>query len=189
MTSKTTPTSSGFSLIELLIVGGLLALIFISVSSLMMASLTSSIKTTLWQELRNEGSYAMTQMVYLIRNSNGLLYEDYASGSCVPTSAQHFLQFDNPDDTKSALIVDSTSSQNILNLVIIDDADDFATAPNPITIPLLSDSVILKDSQIFTCSSTAEQPYVKIAMTLVKSSDTLGDISQEFRRTVVIRNQ
>lgn len=175
---------SGFSLLELLIVGALLAIIFISVSGLMMSSLTGSIRTSMWQELRTEGSYAMTQMAFLIRNSNGIIIDGAAATVCDGTP-QALLQFDNPDDTKSLLTVNS----NNVSLLTIADDQVFGFSPSTSTIPLLSEGFLLQDPNIFTCSSTAEQPYVKITFSLTKPSATLGDITQDFRRTVILRNQ
>ncbi len=177
---------AGFSLLELLIVGALLAIIFISISGLMMSSLTGSIKTSLWQELRTEGTYAMTQMSYLLRNSQGLLYEDMAVNSCDPNQPQNFIQFDNADDTKSMLLVDN---QNQLNLITINDNASFQFLADANVVPLLSPSVQLKDGAIFTCSKTASQPYAKITFSLIKQSETHGDITQDFRKTVILRNQ
>jgi len=181
MTHSLHDQQSGFSLLELLIVGALLAIIFISVSGLMMSSLTGSIRTSTWQELRTEGTYAMTQMAYLIRNSNEILYESPSQTVC-DGSPQSFLQFDNQDGFKSMLYTDA--SNIFLETVPDDQAFGAGTA-----IPLLSDSVLLQDSAIFTCSNTAEQPYVRITFSLTKPSATLGDITQDFRRTVILRNQ
>ena len=175
---------AGFSLLELLIVSALLAIIFISVSSLMMSLLSGSIKTSLWQELRTEGTFGMTQMTYLLRNSPELLYEDMAVNSC-NNLPQSYIQFDNADDTKSMLMVDA---QNQLNLITINDNQSFQFTANSTVVPIFSTSVQLKEPAIFTCSKTAEQPYVKITFTLVKNSETFGDLTQDFRRTVILRN-
>lgn len=172
--------SSGFTLIEVLIVSGLLAIIFISVSSLFMTSLASGLRTTLWQELRSEGTFALSQMAYMLRNSSSII------GLC--SGGTNTISFDNPDATKSQFFTVAGSHGNQLVVETIDDTiSNFSNVP---TSYLTSDETDfqLHGATYFDCHTAGEQPYVTISFQLLKETESISDVTQQFRRTVFLRN-
>lgn len=67
--SPTTPASAGYSLIEMLVVITLLIMMSLTATSLFLNTLTGSNKTSINLTVKQQGEYAMSQMVAMIRNA------------------------------------------------------------------------------------------------------------------------
>lgn len=72
MEIKPVKTKNGFSLIELIVVIGLLSLLMLAISSTMLMSIVSSNRIRTTSAIKNAGNYALTQMQGMLRNSRSI---------------------------------------------------------------------------------------------------------------------
>lgn len=93
---------SGFSIIELIVVVGLISLLGIAISAIMLASITSSNRVRTVTKIKQAGDHTITQLQTLVRNARAIL-------SCT-TPTQLTLQ--NPDGGQTLLIIELDSNGN-----------------------------------------------------------------------------
>lgn len=91
------PFERGYSLIEMLVVIVLLVMLAIVGTSLFVNTLTGSNKTTIALQLKQQGEYAMSQMISMIRNS--VRIESCGGGT---------ITIRNPDDKTTQFFLENT---------------------------------------------------------------------------------
>ncbi len=163
----------GYSLVELLVVSSLLLLLLLGVSTLFIASLTADARITLRQELRAEGNYALDTMSYFIRNAKGIP---------VCQSSGQTLSVLNEDGRVTEYFVSSNqiaSHSAALPLLLLPERTDLLT---------VSPYEVEAGSFILDCNN-ANQPYVTINFTLTRTDAQGTAIENDFRHTVLVRNQ
>ena len=86
--------NTGFTLIELVVVTGLISMLLITISSMFMATLTSNLKTTIRQQIKEEGGYVLSQIEFMLRNSAKL---EPNSNNIICATGMKKIKFSNPD--------------------------------------------------------------------------------------------
>lgn len=84
----------GFSLIELIVVIGLLSLLLLAISSTVLMSIVSSTRIRTVSAVKNSGNYALGQIQSMLRSSKDITSCDTASSS---------ITFVNPDGASTTL--------------------------------------------------------------------------------------
>lgn len=161
----------GYSLVELLVVSSLLLLLLLGVSTLFIASLTADARITLRQELRAEGNYALDSMSYFIRNAKALPVCQ-TNGSTLSVL--------NEDGRVTEYSVNSNQIASY----------SAALAPYPNRTDLLTvlPYEVKPGSFVLDCNNV-NQPYVTISFTLTRTDSQGMAIENDFRHTVLVRNQ
>lgn len=161
----------GYSLVELLVVSSLLLLLLLGVSTLFIASLTADARITLRQELRAEGNYALDSMSYFIRNAKAL-------PECQPGGSR--LSVLNEDGRVTEY---SVSSNQIASY-----SATFAPFPERTDLLTVLPYEVETGSFKLDCNNV-NQPYVTISFTLTRTDSQGTAIENDFRHTVLVRNQ
>lgn len=159
-------SSSGFTLIELVMVLGLGVLIIMSVTSLFITSLASSAKGNVSKLLKSEGEQAMNTMAFLLRNAKDI---------------------ENCEGTTNSNAIQLTSRDNGITILSIDSEERIASNSARLT----SDAVSVGNTLRFTCEEGFEGSgkYISISFTLTKESQSgTTTISEEFSSGVQVRN-
>ncbi len=164
----------GYSLVELLVVTALMLLLLLGVSTLLIASLTSDARITIRQELRAEGNYALDTMSYFIRNAKSL--EDCTSGGIT-------LTVNNEDRRESQFSVVLNGGYNQIA------SDSAAVGSFLARRAFLTQAPYEVSNFIVDCNDDNAQPYVTISFTLERTDVEGEAISNDFRHTVLVRNQ
>jgi prepilin-type N-terminal cleavage/methylation domain-containing protein len=92
---------SGFSLIELIVVIGLLSLLMLAISSTMLMSIVSSNRIRTTSSIKNAGNYALTQMQAMLRNSRSITTCNSTAGT---------ITFVNPDGGSTTLLTETVGT-------------------------------------------------------------------------------
>jgi type II secretory pathway pseudopilin PulG len=177
---NTIHSTSGFSLIELMVVITLTIILTIAGMGLFFSSLYGNSKKAVLTVVKDEGDYALSQIEFLLRNSIQLVQDpaDASAPICAPGMSKiSFRSFDNN-------ITTLTSSGGKI-------ASKSASAAQPVF--LTTDSVLLSTPPRFDCSQVAQNSggYVKISFSLQKQGDSLGNPSpllEDFVTSVQLRN-
>lgn len=170
----------GYTLVELLVVTALMLLLLLGVSTLLIASLTSDARVTMRQELRAEGNYALETMSYFIRNARSL--ENCNAGGIS-------LTVNNEDRRESQFLVVPNGGYN---QIASQSAAVPAAIPGGPSLPerlaYLTQAPYQVSNFVLDCNDAA-QPYVTISFTLTRTDVEGEPIDNEFRHTVLMRNQ
>jgi len=163
---------SGFTLIETLVVIGILAIIVVVGSSSFFSILKGSTKTKTATLVKQNGDYAMNVMTRMIRNAKGIVGfvpENYPGPE---------ITIDNPDGETTIFLCDSN--------------DDGSLASN--SASLMSSQVKVSDcSSVFNIQYDEEglEPDV-VTIDFTLSTGDLGrpeeEASMRFKTTVILRN-
>lgn len=179
----------GFTLIELLVVTALILVIIASVTQLFFSALRGATKTTLTNETRQSGDYAISVMERMIRNATTIEDIDtYCDGS-----------------TKSSIIIKNpdtgtTFFQCPTDSTIVRIASNSASVTNPTPVPgyLTSDKIAVDSYPgcSFSCTRNSSDPaVVNIQFTIHQLTPIAGVTlrpeeknSINFETSVVVRN-
>ncbi len=163
----------GFTLIELMIVTSLMVILILTVSSMFMTFLISNAKTNTKNTLKVEGSYALGQMEFLLRNSYTLV--DNATGQICQTGMDS-IAFDAINGGTTELQLDVTGK----------------IASNS---AFLTSNAVAARQLVFDCYENADgSRYVDISFQLDKVAPTINQTAatpastESFAATVVLRN-
>lgn len=91
----------GFSLIELIVVIGLLSLLMLAISSTMLMSIISSNRIRTTSTVKNAGNFALTQLQGMIRNSKSIITCD---------SDNSTISYVNPDGGTTSIMAETVDS-------------------------------------------------------------------------------
>jgi prepilin-type N-terminal cleavage/methylation domain-containing protein len=168
----------GFTLIEILVVVGLLGIIMVTVTNIFFSGLKAKRKTDSINVIKQSGSYAMGVMSKMIKNAT--------EATC--SADQKSITITNYDETTTTFWYEGShgcSSQVESKRIALDssvDADDTC---------LTADNLYLSDYS-FSCNddSIGNPPTVTINFTLSNGtlSDIIGYASEHFTTTVSLRN-
>jgi len=166
---------AGFTLVEVMIVITLSALLMLAASSVFLTLLAGRAKTANDQQLKNEGTQALNQMEFIIRNSIKML----------PTVSDPTVTCRESPPT-SELVVQSVDGgiTRFYQQADQNDGGKLKIASNS-AVFLTSGNVTLTDGPHFTCIDNQGKGnrFVTIDFTLTKNSK-----SQEFTDSVNVRN-
>jgi len=137
---------SGFSLIELIVVIGLLSLLMLAISSTMLMSIVSSNRVRIATSTKQAGNYALGQMQILIRNArdiktcapasltitnlDGGNTQIYFADSRVASNSGVYLTPENTKTTNFVLSCEPIDHPTLVNLSF--DLKDNSSDSNPI---------------------------------------------------------
>lgn len=159
----------GFSLIELIVVIGLLGLLTLAISSMMLTSVITSTRIRTTTKIKQAGNYALGQIQGMIRNTKIFSFCDSQSGS---------LEIINPDGGTTTIF--STLDQNGTPRI----ASNSAIYLTPATIDVTN--------FVLTCAPSDTEPtLVKVAFDLQdngSASSTRNPILH-FETSVNLRNE
>lgn len=174
-----TKQDQGFTLIEILVVTAIILIIIAAVSSLFFSSLKGATKTTVINEAKQNGDYALSVMERMIRNARSIQnIITYCDGTNKTS-----LVINNPDGGATTFSCPSGSETQI------------ASISGSITNYLTSDKVTVS-SCYFSCNlGTAQPAVVKISFSISQRSPSPGVtlkpeelISINYSTSVVVRN-
>ncbi len=162
-------TKKGFSLIELIIVIGLIAMLMLAISSSLLMSIISSNRIRKATATKQAGNYALDQMQSLIRNSKDITV-------C---------------NSSSVTVTNSDGSDSIIELKegrLVINTTNYLTPSN----------VVVNTSALFTCYPVDTTPLSNAKSNLIKIVFTLQDSEMSrstenpvlhFETSVNLRNQ
>jgi Tfp pilus assembly protein PilW len=162
--------NNGFTLIELLITTSLTVLLLLGISSLFMTFLISSAKTNTKKTVKEEGSQALSQIEFLLKNAH---YIDETSTPC--TSGMTSITAVSLDGGSTTFSTLADASDN--------NHDKIASNSSFLT----SSSVNVSSALTFDCSGNTGNRQININFGLNKITPD-GTLSQLFNSTVNIRN-
>ncbi len=169
--------SRGFTLIEILVVVGILAIIVIISSTSFFNLLKGSTKTRAANLVKQEGDYALGIMTKMVRNTRGILRNtDSPPRVCV--SGMSKLKIKNPDGGETEFECDSSAISS-------------TSAETGSQVPITSDQVAVESCR-FDCVEGGyfDPDVVTIDFTL--STGALSPFEERaiinFKTTVVLRN-
>lgn len=169
--------TSGFTLIELLIVVSLTVMLMLGASTMFMAVLISNTQLSSSQLVKTEGTYALNQMEFLIRNAVELR-PNLDGETC-------------EEDMDSLGLVSIDGATTYLFVQLDDEAYKIASGSGTY---LTSNSVELVDGPTFDCSEAAggASQYVTVTFTLRKGTPGVDKprevIEQTFTTAATIRS-
>ncbi|MBL7158915.1 type II secretion system protein [Candidatus Microgenomates bacterium] len=142
-----TKTRLGFTLIEILVVTGILATVGLIASSIFFSTLKGAAKTEILKEVKQNGDFAISTMGGMIRNAREI--------SVCSGSSESSIQIVNPDNGTTNFLCDLGFEQIASNSSLLI-SDKFLT----------SDKLAISDCS-FTCISQSKgQKQVNIQFTL-----------------------
>lgn len=157
----------GFSLIELVVVMGLLSLLMLAISSTMLMSIVSSNRIRTTTKVKQAGNYAITQMQGTIRNAKSI-------SSCIPGSSDASITLVNPDGDQTQFILENSQ--------VASNSGSYLT-PDNLEASLFS----------VTCEPSATDPtLIKISFSLKSKLATerqTGNPTLHFETSVNLRNE
>lgn len=145
----------------------MLLMLLLGVSTLFIASLTSSARTTLRQELRAEGTYALDTLSFFIRNASTI-----DTTTCLSPGSSLRITSQDGGTTVFGLVGDQIASTSAHSANLTSDA---------YTVENFSLDCEINPAQ--------NQPYVVISFNLKRTDSQGTEISNEFRHTVLMRNR
>ncbi|MBU0979102.1 MAG: type II secretion system protein [Patescibacteria group bacterium] len=160
----------GFTLIEIVVVTGLISMLLITVSNMFMATITSNIRTSARQQIKEEGSYALGQIEFMLKNS-AKLEENSLVQIC--QTGMNQIKFLSPDGFTTELKLEGTQ-----------------IASNS---AFLNSSLIVASNLNFDCArNPGGEYYVDISFSLAKANTTAIEnfqpITESFNHMVLLRN-
>jgi len=168
MINSTQNRKNGFTLIELLITTSLMVLLLLAISSLFMTFLIGNSKTNTKKTVKEEGFYALSQMEFLIRNSQ------YIDGPCMP------------EMTSIVIVSKDGGSTTLTALPDADDDNKIKIASNEAFLTSGAVTLDLENSR-FDCSGSVGKRQVGIRFGLEKTTPD-GIVSEQFNSIVSLRN-
>ena len=168
MINSTQSRKNGFTLIELLITTSLTVLLLLAISSLFMTFLIGNSKTNTKKTVKEEGFYALSQMEFLIRNSQ------YIDGPCMP------------EMTSIVIVSKDGGSTTLTALPDADDDNKIKIASNEAFLTSGAVTLDLENSR-FDCSGSVGNRQVGIRFGLEKTTPD-GIVSEQFNSIVSLRN-
>ena len=168
MINSTQTRKNGFTLIELLITTSLTVLLLLAISSLFMTFLIGNSKTNTKKTVKEEGFYALSQMEFLIRNSQ------YIDGPCMP------------EMTSIVIVSKDGGSTTLTALPDADDDNKIKIASNSAFLTSGAVTLDLENSR-FDCSGSVGNRQVGIRFGLEKTTPD-GIVSEQFNSIVSLRN-
>jgi prepilin-type N-terminal cleavage/methylation domain-containing protein len=182
---------SGFTLIELIIVVGILSLMSLVIAQVFFTTMKTNTKTELMKDVKQNGEYAMDGLSRMIQNAAGI------EGTCVDIA-------ETQTPTDEITVIDHFGTSILLKCVDIGTPSvaRIASVSGGISEYLTSDSVsLISDSGDLTCTSSPLQfsctsvggipSSVGISFRL-RQKNTAQSVEEsadsEFRSTVTIRN-
>lgn len=166
----------GFTLIELMIVTALMVILSLTVSSMFMTFLITNARTNTKNTLKVEGSYALSQMEFLLRNSYQLVPNSDAQ---VCQSAMDRIRLESLDGGLTEFYLET--------------AEDPARIASNSGVFLTSDAVMVQNLQFSCTESTSGIRSVSIDFDLTKivpsvTNDSNEESTQHFSSVVSLRN-
>lgn len=104
---KRNTAQAGFTLIELVIVAGLLAMLMVTVSTMFMTTLNSNLRTQTRQQIKSEGSFILERFEFMLRNAATL------SPSQLCQSGMSQISIINPDGNQTTFALSSAQIASI----------------------------------------------------------------------------
>ncbi len=92
---------NGFSLIELIVVIGLISLLMLAISSTMLMSMISSNRIRTTSTVKNSGNFALSQLQSMIRNAKSITACD---------SANSTISYINPDGGSTSILAETVDT-------------------------------------------------------------------------------
>jgi prepilin-type N-terminal cleavage/methylation domain-containing protein len=172
-----THSTKGFTLLELLIVVSLVVILMLSATSLFLTFLIGNSKSNAIQTVKNEGTYALSQMEFLIRNAINIA-PNSSDVSC-------------GEDMNEFVIVSIDGNSTTFFAEEDNGVDKIASNSG---VYLTSDEVELVAGPEFDCAqaSGSNQSYVNVSFTLRKGSPGVDQateiVEQQFETSVNIRS-
>lgn len=165
--SSVNRSKTGFTLIELLIVSGLTTMLLLTVTAMFMTFLTSSTNTSIRRVLNREGTYALNQIEFLLRNARSVV--------CNPGNSIEVISI---DDRVSTLSYDGAAPTTRI-----------ASASATTTTYLTSTAVGVSGGS-FSCDNVGDKTFVNVAFNLQKLNSVGQTIGQPeaFTTNVQVRN-
>lgn len=165
--------NKGFTLVELVIVVGLTAILTIAITAIIMSSLLTSNRIRTLVDVRQSGSYAISQIEKMIRGAQSM-----PSSACTTANAITINNFDGDDTTFS--------------LVNVGGVDKIASvsATKPSTYYLTPDGMEVENFSI-TCTPLVKPTSVKVSFTIKNISSStrpFENASVDFQTSIRPRN-
>jgi hypothetical protein len=165
--------NAGFSLIEVLVVGSLSVMLMLTISTLFMTFLASSTVTNMRRTVDSEGSYALGQISFFLRNAISI------DSACNGT-------------TSSSILLTSVDNAQTLFLGESDDgvvkiaSQSAAHNDHGGTLYLTNTEVDLVSGPSFVCTQNAGKKFVNVVFELQFKNGE--NTNQTFTTQVVARN-
>ncbi len=170
MTISTQSRKNGFTLIELLITTALAVLLLLAISSMFMTFLIGNSKTNTKKTVKEEGYYALSQIEFLIRNSQ---YIDESSTPCAAGMTSLTIISADGGSTTFASVIDNSDNNNEK----IASNSAFLTSGN----------VTISTPPIFDCTGSVGNRQIGISFGLEKITPD-GTVNEQFNSIVSLRN-
>ena len=188
MQAFNSPKNSGFSLIELMVVMAISSLILITVSTLFITVLSTDGRTSLRRSLKAEGTQALNQMTFLLRNAKPIDYDN-----CLNLQDEDEATFTLSDgeDTTFELLGAPSSARIASSSAVNGIPATYYLNPETVRIPVGVNGIPLFK---ISCSQSdepdsTEGQYIEINFTLERLNNETGtNITEEFLGGVHIRN-
>lgn len=174
--------NSGFTLIELLITTALTVLLMLGITSMFMTFLLGNSKTNTRKTVKEEGSYALSQMEFLLKNAH-YIDETINGNNCQDNMTEiDIVSLDGGTTTLGTIETPATSGV----MKIASGSDGILDEDS---IALTSDSVLFINGEelLFDCSGPVGNRQVKINFGLSKITPD-GTVTESFSSNVNIRN-
>lgn len=175
-------TSCGFTLIELLVVIGAFAIISTIILGVIVTVLRSTQNSDSLINVRQNGEYAMTQMISKLRFAQNLNYPSVFGGTAPACTAAGI-------NVPKVIITDVNQNQITIN------CPSKYTSPNYIDINgtqlTNSANVLVKSCSLSCTQSSAGTPTIGISFTLQKINSSglpEGNVKIPFESSVTLRN-
>lgn len=171
--------TAGFTLIEMVVVISLVVMLMLAATTLFYATLLSNSKATVTQTVKNEGTYALGQMEFLLRNAVQLL-PNGAGQTCAANMDE--ITFRSYDNGTTSLFAETDPG---------DGQDKIASNSG---VYLTSQTVDLIAGPTFNCtqSSDGSSNFVEIRFTIRKGTPGIDRdveiVQQEFSTRVNLRS-
>jgi len=158
-------SKTGFTLIELLIVSGLTTMLLLTVTAMFMTFLASSANTNIRRILNREGSYALNQIEFLLRNARSVTCN--SSSSIAVTSI---------DNSATTLSYTTPSPSRIAS----------ASA----TTTYLTSNAVGVENGSFNCEQAGDKLFVNVSFALQKINSADAPVGQPetFTTSIQVRN-
>jgi prepilin-type N-terminal cleavage/methylation domain-containing protein len=165
-----TITRNGFTIVEMVVVIGVLSIIIPSIFAILFANIRARTKVHILQEVKTNGDNVLSTMEYLIKVDGVSLH------SAVPATNDNKI-CDSPGTTYSERIYIKDKNNNAFSFYVENDkiASAAAVGATPTIVPhyLTSDNVRIT-SFIFTCEGRAgiNSPIMSVSYTVSQLNDT-----------------
>jgi prepilin-type N-terminal cleavage/methylation domain-containing protein len=183
-----TTCSSGFTLIEVLVVSGITVLLLLATTSLFVSFIIGNAKTNLRHRLKGVGDNAVERMEFLLRNASQV------TSACTQTgSSSNSITFSKIDSTSATLDTVLPADENHYRLRLIEASGNSYLSPADIDVQQVADAD--PDTNLFTCFQNGPAQYVEINLTLTIGTPNddpnefnTSSYQQNFHGGVLLRN-